>query len=287
MKINILSPLKKRYYTIFKYIKQVKRIIELNPNIEFTWIVNDNSKDPAYKRIIEDAGVKCVYTDDGGVEEDYEYKDNSDELSKFVAKTMNRMVNEMPPCDYALLIEDDIVCTTENPIPYLLNGFTEGVGAVSACIFAKRLTNRFGIIQAIRRDGTTCTNPEYKKSGYEKVDGTSFGFIMFRYDLLGKDPFIHNYNGTRFSVDIGYGLKLKDMGYSINYCWDIKIRHYFRTKDGVVGFADENNRKFKDNVKLVVKQWHRKASPLFLQVPENLKLTEEVVADLLKGKQLW
>jgi hypothetical protein len=126
MIINLLSPLQGRWYTGYYYLEQIKRFIKLNPEITFNWIVYDNSEDFGFKRAIFDTRTPEVYLKrKRGVKEDYEYKDRCDDLSRFVAQCDNAMVREMPPCDYALLIEDDIICMTENPIPLLLAGFTE------------------------------------------------------------------------------------------------------------------------------------------------------------------
>jgi hypothetical protein len=269
MIINILSPLVGRFFTAYDYFEQIKRIIKLNPDITFNWVVNDGSKGELVKRMLDDVRIPYMYLNYCGGATGYEYKDVSNDLSEAVAETMNRMVGAMPPCDYALLIEDDIICKTENPIPYLLNGFTEGVGAVSACTFSKRLTAAFGTIQAMRGDGPKFKAIKYQDSGYTPVVGTAFGFIMFRADLLGKDPFMHNYGGHTKSVDISYGLKLRDLGYSVNYSWDIKIWHYFKTRDGIVDCAREANRKFHKEIKFVRKQLAHK-NIVFVTVPDTM-----------------
>jgi len=281
--INILSPLIGRYFTAYDYFEQIKRIIALNPEITFNWIINDASKGKAFKRMIDDTGIPYTYLKYKGGASGYEYRDVSNDLSEAVAETNNRMVEAMPPCDYVLLIEDDIICKTENPIPYLLDGFTEGVGAVSACIFSKRLTPAFGSIQAMRGEGPAFKSVPYQETGYTPVVGTSFGFIMFKNELLGEKPFMHNYDNWGKSVDISYGLKLRDMGYCVNYSWDIKIWHYFKTKDGIVGYANDSNRR--NNVEVKYKRIRlNHPNIVYVTVPE--KMTDKDIEKLYKYKPL-
>lgn len=284
MIINILSPLIGRHFTSYDYFEQIKRIIRLNPDITFNWIINDASKSECFKRMAEATGIPFTRLTYCGEAYGYEYTDKSVHLSLAVAETNNRMVNAMPPCDYALLIEDDIICKTENPIPFLLAGFTEGMGAVSACTFSKRLTAAFGTIQAMQGDGPNFKAIKYQDSGYTPVVGTAFGFIMFRADLLGENPFMHNYGGHTKSVDISYGLKLRDMGYSINYAWDIKVWHYFKTKEGFVGYVGAGNRglKYKKpqvEIRYVRKQLAHK-NIVFVTVPDTM--TDEEIKTLYK-----
>lgn len=268
MIINILSPIKWRYYTAFDYFNQIKRIIELNPEITFNWIVNDSSHDPTFRKMIADLDVPCIYlADEGGVKENYEYINGCDNLSNFVAHALNKIVANMPPCDYALLIEDDIVCKTENPIPLLLAWFEEWIGAVSACVFNKRLTDRFWAVQAMTKTIGGYGHLAYKESGYDRCCCTSFGFIMFK--KLVK--FEHNYNGCGKSVDLSYWIHLHDLWLDINYCWDIKIWHYFKTNEGLVGVANEVNRKRKpESTNMVRVQLARKGSPYFVMIPDSM-----------------
>lgn len=268
--INILSPLIGRYYTAYDYFNQIKRIIDLNPEIKFNWIINDASKDPAFKKMIDDTGIPNIYLTYCGEARDYEYRDQSDDLSVSVAETNNRMVKAMPPCDYALLIEDDIICQNENPIPLMLAGFEDDkIGAVCACLFAKRLTDRFGVIQGLKIVNGRFEPIEYKDDGYTRVNATAFGYIMFRYDLLGEKPFEHHYGGHLTSVDLSYGWKLYDLGYDINYAWGVKIWHYYKTKDGIVGVANDKNRRKTDKERqMVLKQIDRKGSPMFIYKPK-------------------
>lgn len=282
MIINILSPLIGRHFTAYDYFEQIKRIIGMNPDITFNWIINDASSGSSFRRMADDTGIPYTrLTYKAGIV-GYEYRDASNDLSVAVAETNNRMVSAMPPCDYALLIEDDIICKTENPIPYLLDGFTEGVGAVSACVFSKRLTPSFGTIQAMKGEGPKFEAIQYKETGYTPVVETSFGFIMFRNELLGENPFMHDYAGYTKSVDISYGLKLRDLGYSVNYAWDIKIWHYFKTNDGIVSYACDKNRKIQPPKPNYVRKQLDHKNIVFVTVPETM--TDEEIFKLYKFK---
>jgi len=99
---------------------------------------------------------------------------------------------------------------------------------------------------------------------------------MFRNDLLGEKPFMHNYNDCTKSVDISYGLKLRDLGYSVNYSWDIKIWHYFKTRDGIVDCAREANRRFHEEIRFVRKQLAHK-NIVYVTVPDTMT-DEEILA---------
>jgi hypothetical protein len=116
-------------------------------------------------------------------------------------------------------------------------------------------------------DFPTFKDIKFQITGYTKVVGTSFGFIMFRNDLLGERPFMHDYKGMGKSVDISYGLKLRDLGYSVNYAWEIDIWHYYKTKEGLVGSANRTNHTARtgDKNRETSVQIKNIASPIFIR----------------------
>lgn len=284
MKINLVSLIAGKTYTIYDYLKMCQMLFASNPEIEWTWYINDNSHNNSLEKRLADMDfnaniIHCI--DETPSFTNYDDKGYQNKLCTMVAGLYDKTFKAMPSSDYTLIIEDDIIID-ENPIPLMLSRFRDDVAAVSGCTFARRQNGIFGNVQAFVIEDGLIMRVQPKKDGFEDVNGTSFGFLLVKSDILKRTE-ITSSRGIAQSFDNAFGVKMKEEGKCIVYSWDVRCKHYYKTKDGLVKYLDfdkspPEKHKVHSMRGMMQVQIPRNSSPLFIYVPKNTIITKELLA---------
>jgi hypothetical protein len=208
-------------------------MLAANPSMH--WVVCDTSGSEHIKNLLYSVAndIKCPFTyttfPHGPKYEDYASKNSFEPLIKYMPKLYNYMMSHVPECDFVLNIEDDVISKKENPLPHLLYGFDDNTAAVVGVTFVRRLTGAQGRLQG---------NVGLMSSDYSEIRRPAFGFMMMRYEY-SQMSFLPAL-GPHVAFDIVFGARVLSLGKCVKIAWNVKTMHYFRSKEGLIGYVDEH-----------------------------------------------
>lgn len=217
------------------FFDQIQGLIEEDV-AELNYCVLDNSKDEAFSKELSDKldSLGIPIKKDSVDMNDYTIESIGEQkvdISSVMAILYKKLLKEMTPkdSDFVLLIEDDIVCTSDKPLTSLLKRMEDNpdYGTIVGLTFGRRKKARgyarpqqwhFTEMGSIKVDHNVY-------NGLHQMGASAHGYWFTRRKLLGVYEQTNIKYG--FGPDIMWGKQLKEDGkWKIGMDFDIECDHY-------------------------------------------------------------